>query len=158
MDLSGQIRTTCPPDQLVSTLRDPVALAQLLPLGSKVQQTAAGIYGFSVVKNVGPIKLTLHGQLDLTPGAMGHDQVLKAHAAHLIGGKVDLTLAIGITTDGRTTLLAYTGTLVATGLAGRILHEHRNRANSSLKAALLRLKLYAEQQAERQPRAMGSAG
>lgn len=158
MDLSGQIRTTCPPDLLVSALRDPAALVQLLPLGAKVEQTSPGVYAFSVAKNIGPIKLTLPGQMVLTSGATGHDQVLKAHAAHLIGGKVDLALAIRITTDGRTTLLAYTGTLVATGLAGRILHEHRDRANSSLKAALVRLKLHAERQAGRQPRAMGSAG
>ena len=68
----------------------------------------------------------------------------------MIGGKVDLALTVRITTEGRTTLLAYDGALTATGLAGRILHEKRDRANNSLKAALTRLKLHAEAQAVRQ--------
>ena len=38
MELSGQIRTTCPPDHLVRIMRDPAALAQLLPAGSKMDK------------------------------------------------------------------------------------------------------------------------
>lgn len=147
MDLSGQIRTTCPPDLLVRIMRDPATLAQLLPDGSQMDQTADGAYAFSVSKSVGPIRLTLPGRMSLTTDGTGHDQLLKAHAAHMIGGKVDLALTLRITTEGRTTLLAYDGTLTATGLAGRILHEHRQRANGSLRAALIRLKLHAEAQA-----------
>lgn len=150
MDLSGQIRTTCLPDLLVKIMRDPDTLAQLLPAGSKMEMNADGTYAFSVSKSVGPIKLTLPGKLTLTPGARGHDQVLTAHAAHIIGGKVDLTLNIVLTNEGRQTELTYNGVLTATGLAGRILHEHRARANSSLKAALTRLKFHAEAQAAKQ--------
>ena len=151
MDLSGQIRTTCPPDLLVRIIRDPDALAQLLPAGSKMDLNPDGTYAFSVTKSVGPIKLTLPGTLQLTPGARGHDQILTARAAHLIGGKVDLALNIQITAEARITHMTYTGDLTATGLAGRILQEHRARANSSLKAALTRLKLYAEAQANKHP-------
>jgi carbon monoxide dehydrogenase subunit G len=144
MDLSGQIRTTCPPDQLVRVMRDPAALAQLLPFGSKMDSTGEGTYAFSVSKSVGPIKLTLPGTMALTATGSGHDQTLSAHAAHLIGGKVDLTLALSITTEGRVTHMAYQGNLTASGLAGRVLAEHKSRANGSLKAALLRLKAHAE--------------
>ena len=150
MDLSGQIRTTCPPDLLVRIMRDPAALARILPSGSRMEQTGDGTYTFSVSRHVGPIKLTLPGQMSLTTGSNGHDQLLEVKAAHMIGGKVDLALTVRITTEGRTTLLAYDGALTATGLAGRILHEKRDRANNSLKAALTRLKLHAEAQAVRQ--------
>ena len=146
MELSGQIRTTCPPDHLVRIMRDPAALAQLLPAGSKMDKTDEGTFAFSVSKNVGPIKLTLPGTLHLQATGRGHDQSLTARAAHMIGGKVDLTLNLTLTTEGRVTHLVYQGDLTATGLAGRVLNEHRARAGSSLKAALMRLKLHAEAQ------------
>lgn len=152
MELSGQIRTLCPPDLLVTIMRDPVTLAKLLPEGSRMDLMAEGSYTFSVFKTIGPIKLTLPGTLQLTPGAKGHDQVLTARAAHLIGGKVDLALNLQITTDGRITEVAYKGDLTATGLAGRILQEQRSRANTSLKAALTRLKHHAEDQWRRPTR------
>ena len=151
MELSGQIRTLCPPDLLVTIMRDPVTLAELLPKGSKMHLLKDGTYSFSVYKTVGPIKLTLPGTLQLTPGANGHDQTLTARAAHLIGGKVDLALALHITSDGRITEVAYTGDLTATGLAGRVLQEQRARANISLKAALTRLKHHAEDKWRRTP-------
>ena len=146
MELSGQIRTPCPPDLLVAVLRDPVALAQLLPAGSKMDLGVDGSFAFSVTKSIGPIRLTLPGKLQLTPTGSGHDQVMTVHAAHLIGGKVDLCLDITITAVGQTTHLTYAGDLTASGLAGRVLQEHRGRANSVLKAALTRLKLHAEAQ------------
>ena len=144
MDLSGQIRTTCPPDLLVSALRDPAALVQLLPLGAKVEQTSPGVYAFSVAKNIGPIKLTLPGQMVLTSGATGHDQVLKAHAAHLIGGKVDIDLNIRLATLTGMTVLSYQGTMTATGLANRVLGEYEKRAQTGMRSVFLRLKQRAE--------------
>ncbi len=151
MELSGQIRTLCPPALLVTIMRDPVTLAELLPEGSKMDLLPDGSYAFSVFKTVGPIKLTLPGTLQLTPGAQGHNQILTARASHLIGGKVDLALTLQITSDGRITELAYKGDLTATGLAGRVLQEQRARANISLKAALTRLKHHAEDQWRRAP-------
>ena len=149
MELSGQIRTTCPPDHLVRIMRDPAALAKLLPGGSKFDQSGDGQYAFSVTKSVGPIKLTLPGTLQLQPSGSGHDHSLTARAAHVIGGKVDLTLALTFTTDAKGTHMAYVGDLTATGLAGRVLQENRGRANSSLKAALARLRDHAEAQMRR---------
>ena len=149
MELSGQIRTTCPPDQLVRIMRDPAALAKLLPGGSKLDQTGDGEYTFSVAKSVGPIRLVLPGSMHLQPSGSGLDHSLTARAAHLIGGKVDLTLSLAFTADAKGTQMAYVGELTATGLAGRVLHENRGRANSSLKAALARLRDHAEAQMRR---------
>ena len=146
MEVSGLIRTTCPPDFLVSALRDADTLARLLPDGSKLEATGDGHYAFSVTKGVGPIKLTLPGEMTLTASGKGHDQILTARAAHIIGGKVDLDLTLAIEHSGGQTRLTYSGELAATGLAGRVLREHRARANSALKAALTRLKMHAEGQ------------
>ena len=146
MDVSGLIRTTLPPESLLSALRDARTLSRLLPDGSSLEQTGDGRYAFSVTKSVGPVKLTLPGQMTLTATGAGHDQTLTARAAHIIGGKVDLELDLTIEQHGGQTRLAYSGELVATGLAGRVLREHRARANSALKAALTRLKIHAEGQ------------
>ena len=146
MELSGQIKTKCPPEYMVAIMRDPTALAKLLPAGSRIETVGEDSYSFTVSKGVGPIKLTLPGKMQLTPKAGSHDQTLTVHAAHLIAGKVDLKLDVAIVSDGDTTHLSYEGDLTASGLAGRVLQEHRARANASLKAALTRLKLHAEHQ------------
>ena len=146
MDISGLIRSTCPPESLVSALRDARSLARLLPDGSTLEKTGDGQYGFSVTKAVGPIRLTLPGKMTLTATGTGHNQLLSARASHLIGGKVELDLTLTIDQHGEQTHLAYSGRLNAAGLAGRMLRGHRARANSMLKAALIRLKLHAEGQ------------
>jgi carbon monoxide dehydrogenase subunit G len=146
MELSGQIKTKCPPEFMVAIMRDPSALAKLLPAGSKIEPVADDSYAFTVSKGVGPIRLTLPGKMHLTAKGSGHDQTLVVNAAHMIGGKVDLKLEVAIVTDGDVTRLSYEGNLTASGLAGRLLQEHHGRANASLKAALVRLKLHAENQ------------
>ena len=146
MDLSGQIKTKCPPDHLIAVLRDPAALAKLLPAGSRIDRNADGSLAFWVSKAVGPIRLTLPGKFQMTATGVGHGQVLTVNAAHLVGGKVDMVLNLAITPEGGSTKLSYSGSLTASGLAGRVLKEHRARANVSLNAALSRLKVYAERQ------------
>ncbi|MEI6097025.1 MAG: SRPBCC domain-containing protein [Alphaproteobacteria bacterium] len=149
MELRGQITTKCPPEFMVAIMRNPTALAQLLPAGSRIEAIAEDSYSFKVSKDVGPITLTLPGKLQLRAKGGGHDQTLTVHAAHLIGGKVDMELNVAIVNDGGMTRLTYEGDLTASGLAGRVLQEHRARANHSLKAALMRLKLHAEKQFDR---------
>ena len=144
MQISGQIRTTCPPAFLLQALRDPQAMIQLLPSGSKLEQSGDDTFAFTLTKSVGPIRLTLPGTLTLTPTGEGHNQKMTVHAAHLIAGKVDLTLQIVIDQAGAQTRIAYDGELGATGLSGRILKEHRARANEVVKASLTRFRLRAE--------------
>jgi carbon monoxide dehydrogenase subunit G len=146
MQITGQIRTKCPPPFLVSILRDPEAMNQLLPTGSELAQSEDGSYKFSVVKSVGPIRLTLPGTLTINPTGQGHSQIMTVQAAHMIAGKVDMKLRLVITRVEGQTQMAYDGNLDATGLAGRILKEHRLRANSAVKASLFRLKLHAERE------------
>lgn len=146
MQINGQLKTSCPPPFLVKVLRDPDAMVQFLPMGSDLKQSADGTYKFSVVKSVGPIRLTLPGTLTITPTGQGHGQTMTINAAHLIGGKVDMKLHLAITRTEGQTQIAYEGDLDATGLAGRILKEHRARANSAVKASLFRLKLHAERE------------
>lgn len=154
MQISGQIRTTCPPAFLLKALRDPLAMIQLLPSGSKLEQSGENSYAFTMTKSVGPIRLTLPGTLTLTPTGEGHNQKLTIHAAHLIAGKVDLTLQIVLDQASAQTRIGYDGELEATGLSGRILKEHRARANEVVKAALTRFRLRAESEFAKTPAAV----
>ncbi len=144
MQLSGQIKTHCPAEFLLEVLRDPAAMAQLLPEGSKLEKTDEGVYSFTMTRSVGPIRLTLPGTLTLTPRGKGLGQRITVKAGHLIGGKVDLDLKVDVNEADGQTRVGYDGDVEATGLAGRILKEHHARANSAVKTSLTRLKLYAE--------------
>ena len=144
MEISGLIRSVCPPEFLVSVMQDRATLLRLMPEGTKLDQISPGRFAFSVTKGFGPVKLTLPGQLSLTPTGEGQDQVLTARAAHIIGGKVDLDLTLTFDATGQQTRLAYSGEIAATGLAGRVLRENRAKVNAVLKTLLTRLKLHAE--------------
>ena len=146
MQISGQMKTICPPDFLLNVLRDPNAMRQLLPAGSRLDQSDDGTYPFTMTKSVGPIRLTLPGTLTLTPQAEGFNHLMTVRASHMIAGKVSLDLHIDITQAEGQTRITYQGELDATGLAGRILNEHRARANGVLKASMIRLKMHAERQ------------
>ena len=146
MDVSGQIKSICPPEVLVSALHDAPTLSRLLPGDFTLEAVGDGRYAFSITKSIGPIKLTLPGEMTLTSG-LGHDLTLSARAAHLIGGRVDLDLTLTFDQHGGLTRLAYAGTVEATGLAGRVLREHQVRVNSALRAGMIRLKDHAEWQA-----------
>ena len=146
MQVRGQIRTSCPPEIFLSAMRDPKVLSQLLPPGSKLEQGQNGALAFVLNKTFGPIRLTLPGQLTLTPTGEGHNQTLSARASHNIGGMADLDLDLVFDLVDGKTLLDCTGNLVATGIAGRVLRERQNRVNQILKGLLLRLKVQAEQE------------
>ena len=146
MEISGLIRTTCPPDILLSAMRDATTLSHLLPEGSTMAMTPQGDYDFLVTKSIGPIKLNLPGKMTLTPTGNGSDHVLTAHAGNIIGGKVDLELNLQLQRHDGHTRLTYSGELTATGLAGRVMREHRARVNGAVKAAMNRIKIHAERQ------------
>jgi carbon monoxide dehydrogenase subunit G len=146
MQINGQLKAKCPPPFLVNILRDPDAMMQLLPAGSELEKSPDGTYKFSVVKSIGPLRLTLPGILTITPTGQGHGQTMTVAASHMIGGKVDMKLRINIFRAEGQTNMTYDGDLDATGLAGRILKEHRTRANGAVKASFFRLKLHAERE------------
>ena len=144
MQLTGMIRTTCPPDQLMALLDDPAVLALMMPGGSEIRQTSATGYAFVIRKAIGPLKLNMPGTLTLTPVGAGPDRHMTAHAAHLIGGKVDIDLNIRLATLTGMTVLSYQGTMTATGLANRVLGEFEKRAQTGMRSVFLRLKQRAE--------------
>jgi carbon monoxide dehydrogenase subunit G len=149
MDVSGLIRTTCPPDLVLSVLGDSATLLRLLPKGSKLDQIDQGRFRFSVSRAVGPVKLTLPGEMALVPAGQGHDRMLTIRAAHIIGGKVDLDLSLTFDTSAGHTRLAYAGTVEASGLAGRVLRERHARVDDGLRSLFHRLKVLSEAKARK---------
>jgi carbon monoxide dehydrogenase subunit G len=144
MQISGQMRTACPPSFLMTVLRNPDAMIQLLPKGSELAPAGDGTYKFTLIQTVGPIRLTLPGTIEMAPGDEDGDLQLTVRAAHMIAGKVNMDLLITLSQPEEHTRIIYDGQLAATGLAGRILNEHKERANGVVKASMTRLRLYAE--------------
>ncbi|MEO8244086.1 MAG: SRPBCC domain-containing protein [bacterium] len=145
MQLSGLIKTTCPPDFLVKVLQSPEVLQELIPEQSDLTQTAPGHFSFSFVKSFGRVKLTLPGTLNLEPLGTGSDRHLTAAASHLIGGKVKLQLDLTFTTQGNVTHWNYQGDVTASGLAGRVLRDNQKRVSMVLRTVLFGVKAKAEQ-------------
>ena len=144
MKLSGLIRTNCPPDRLMALLHDPLILARMLPKGCEVTKSGEGSFDFAIRRAFGPINLSLPGTMTLMPTGTLQDHVLTAHAAHIIGGKVELTLTLAARRTDGTTKLSYEGDLQATGLAGRLMKEYESQADDGMRAAFQRLKKAAE--------------
>lgn len=144
MQLSGIIRTTCPPARLAAMLSDPGVLSALLPANSEIGRTGDGTFAFTIRKALGPLSFNMPGTMTLTNLGERHDRKLVAHAQHLIGGKVDIALAIGISRRGEITVLNYDGEITASGIASRLLGDNQDRAQIALRNAFLRLKRQAE--------------
>lgn len=144
MDFKGKINANCPPECVFEVLDDPDALARLLPEGSKVEKSGDGQFTFTLIRTLGPIRLTLPGKMAVTQGEGALDRKLSIRAAHVIGGKVDAELEMVNSVEAGALHMAYAVNLEATGLAGRIAKEHRGRLGGLLKSGMMRLKFLAE--------------
>ncbi len=157
MQLSGLIRTNCPPRFAGEGAAKPTVLQQLIPAGSKLEEAAPGTFTFSIIKSFGPIRLTLPGTLTVAPTGRANDQRLTAVASHIIGGKVNLTLDFTFVREGDATRWTYDGELTATGLAQRVLREREGRVGGVLRSVLFGIKLQAEQMFAQKPAAKPAA-
>ena len=144
MHVSGMIKMTCPPDILLATLHDPLALAEILPSGSTLDRSGADSFDFSISKSVGPIRLTMRGALTLAAVDGDLVQQMTINASHMIGGKVDVSLVLTIDTVDRVTRLGYDGDIDAQGLAGRVLKENAGSVDDIVKRTMTRLKHQAQ--------------
>jgi carbon monoxide dehydrogenase subunit G len=144
LHLDGVIRTTCTPDRLLALLHDPVALNAMLPGGMEVRQTGPTDYAFVICKPWGPVSFRMPGTVSLMPSAGGHDRNIVIRAAHLIGGRVNLSLLIRVKVARGMTVLTYEGTMVASGLAGHLLGDNQERVQTGVRSVFLRLKRLAE--------------
>jgi carbon monoxide dehydrogenase subunit G len=144
MELSGMIRTSCPPRFLVEVLHKSDVLGQMLPTGSELKDMGDGKYSFRLVKIIGLLKLTLPGTLTIAPTGEGQNQRLTIQASHIIGGKVDMDMNFNFSRQLGVTTWAYVANVTASGLAGRILREREKRVGGLLRAGLVNIKLNAE--------------
>lgn len=143
MQLEGSIRTTGPAEDVIRGLTDAETLSTIAPSGFEFRKVGDGTADFLIRRSFGPIALTLQGTMTLT-GA-DEDYVLEIKAAHLIGGRVTVTLDIKASPeeDGLETL-GWRGALVSQGLAGRLLNERASEANTIMRNLFMRLRDHVE--------------
>ena len=132
MELFGMILTKCSPEQVVQLLSDPEALQRIVPkgctIGSKTDETIA----FVLRRKVGPINLTLHGELMVRQNTDGLTYAMELRAKHVIAGWIKVLLDL----DPHTAMtgknrLNWTGTLESHGLAARLVEEAARRRSGT---------------------------
>lgn len=146
MKLDGSIASATPA-KLVRALSDPVVLAQIAPEGCEIGTPSGEAIPVKLIRKLGPVHLTLACTLTLTkkPDAPGFD--LAIQGAHLIGGKVAVTLSLvpQVPQTGPKRL-AWGGELTASGLAGRLVKDRDAEGQAVVKRLFLRLKQVVEAQ------------
>jgi carbon monoxide dehydrogenase subunit G len=128
MQLDGMIPTKCPPDQVVQLLLAPDALRELMPAGCEVGDRQDNSVPFVIRRKVGPIKLSMAGNLTLTPAANGKGYDLEILASHMVAGRIKIAMAL--LPEGKAGLvqrLSWNGQLEAHGLAARLIEGRGKR-------------------------------
>jgi carbon monoxide dehydrogenase subunit G len=144
MKLEGSIRTTGPADDVIRGLADEETLATIAPAGFEFRRVEDGVADFLIRRGFGPVNLTLQGSMALRE--VGEDYELEIKASHLIGGRVNVTLALKASSPDEEGLagIGWAGELAAQGLAGRLLSERSSEGNRILRNLFLRLRDHVE--------------
>ncbi len=145
MQLEGMILTRCPAETIILLAADPAALQKIMPDGCEIGERSGETVPFLINRKIGPINLTMHGELTLRkkPGSPNYTMLLKA--SHLVAGRVNvvLDLAPRDAATGKNTL-TWTGTLETHGLASRLVEERGDRVQTILSNMFKRLRDQAE--------------
>lgn len=145
MQLSGMILMKCPPEQLVTLLADPNALQKMVPQGCEIGSKTGDTIAFVLRRKVGPINLTMNGELAVRLKSDGQTYVMELKAGHMIAGRVkallDLTPNTAATGKNR---LSWSGTLESHGLAARLVEERSDQVQKILSNLFIRLRDQAE--------------
>ena len=121
MQLDGTIPTKCPPEQVVLLLLDPGALRDLLPRGCEVGEREGDTVPFVIRRKVGPMRLSMSGNLTLTRAAEGPGYDLAISASHIVAGRLRVDLAlVPDARQGAVKRLRWNGNLEVQGLAARL--------------------------------------
>ena len=146
MKLDGSLGCSAPL-KLARALADPEVLAKVAPAGCVIGAKVGDTIPFKIGRRFGPVHITLSCTLTLQTkaDAPGFDLVIQG--AHLIGGKVtirlDLTPQLPPAGPRR---LFWSGTMQASGLAGRLAEAQDAHGQAMVKQLMQRLKLAIEDQ------------
>lgn len=126
MRLNGNVELAVAPEAVRAALNRPEVLRAMLPGDCTVKASGPGRFDFTLKKGLGFLEIRQNGTITLDSSAPGAE-VLTLTASHMIGGSVDLTVAIGLAPFGTGTAAVYDGTLTAKGLAGRVLRDREGQ-------------------------------
>ena len=145
MQLDGMILTKCPPEDVAALLLSPDALHHLLPEGCEVGARAGDSIPFTIRRRVGPINLSMAGNLTLKPSAAGKGFDLVIAGSHIVAGRVKVALhlipnyaALNVRS------LEWKGTVEAHGLSSRLIEGRVARIRGLIKGMFSNLRDHAE--------------
>lgn len=143
MRLNGNVELEVAPAAVRAALNRPEVLRAMLPGDCTVKATGPGRFDFTLKKGLGFLEIRQNGTITLDSSAPGAE-VLTLTASHMIGGSVDLTVAIGLAPFGAGTAAVYDGTLTAKGLAGRVLRDREGQVKPYVQRVFEKLKARIE--------------
>lgn len=119
MQVSGSVLVKATPAQAADALRDAGLLGSVIPACRSIRATGENSYEIRL-DYYGPVKLGMDVALSYTPNPDGSfDVVLRA--GNMITGRVNSRTQLGLQPDPKGCLLSWSGSIEATGLAGRML-------------------------------------
>lgn len=139
MRLSGNVELAAAPDTVRAALMRPEVLRAMLPGECTVTPKGPGQFDFTLRKSLGFLEIRQNGTITIDSSAPGAE-VLTLAASHMIGGSVDLTVAIGLAPFDSGTAAVYDGTLTAKGLAGRVLRDREGQVKPYVQRVFEKLK------------------
>lgn len=143
MRLHGNVELAVAPDAVRAALNRPEVLRAMLPGDCTVTAKGPGQFEFTLKKSLGFLEIRQNGTITIDSSAP-RAEVLTLAASHMIGGAVDLTVAIGLAPFGTGTAAVYDGTLTAKGLAGRVLRDSEGQVKPYVHRVFEKLKARIE--------------
>lgn len=142
MKLTGSLSLAVPARFAAEALHDPDVLETFLPGNSPLTRIGPATFEFVVTKDAGVMTLRLPGTLTVVPEDGGYRFVAKAK--HMLGGSATLSLRLDFAPEGDGCVLSYDGTLESTGLAGRLLRDQEDQAQTVMTAKFVAVKARVE--------------
>lgn len=143
MRLSGSVDIGVSREGMRAALQSPAILAALLPGEVEMEPDGPGNYRFLLKKSLGPLEIHQRGTVEVR--VLDGDHIgLAVKSAHKLGGKVEIATVIELTQRPRGTRIGYDGSVVATGLAARLLRDRAERVQPYLQTRMHRLKAEIE--------------
>lgn len=144
MQFHSNIQVTSPPDAVVWALRQPALWQALLPDGGKASAAGPGQIDLGLSRGVGLFATSMTGRLHIAPRGRGFGQRLSFAASHLLAGSLEVEVQVEITPLPLASLLNLTGTITASGAAGRYLTGRQHEVNAAVDRMVRQLRRLLE--------------
>ena len=143
MEFTGTVVVKLPPQDVMASLNNPAVLQAALPHCVGAQAVAPGQFLAKITRKVGPMPVTVEPQITLSPFEDGQSR-LTITAGTAFFGRAETAIHIWLEEIPAGTRLTWEGDISATGLAGRLLADRKDKLAIMVRNLFLAFKNKAE--------------